>query len=247
MATAGDARGAGPERAFHHPLPPSGRVRLSADESHHLVRARRVAVGDDVVLFDGEGGTVRGRVVAVGRDGADVDVVGPAPDRTPRRDVTVATAWPEGARADDLVATLAELGVHAAIPLRAARAHDDPRDRVARRRARYTRLAIEAAKVNGRSRLLDVRDPAPLAAVLASGADATIVVLDTEPGLPPLGAVLGAARRVLLLVGPEGGFTPEELDEGTRAGAVRASLGACALRTETAAVAAAAVALAGPA
>lgn len=247
MATAGASRGAGPERAHHHPLPAAGVVRLSPDESHHLVRVRRVAVGDPVVLFDGAGATRAGRLVAAGRDGADVEVLGPAADREPRREVVVATAWPDGARADDLVATLAELGVTAVVPVRTTRAQDDVAARVERRRDRHARLAVEAAKVSGRARLLEVRAPAPLAAVLASRGDAAGVVLDTDPALPPLVAALGAARRVLLLVGPEGGFTPTELEAAERAGFVRASLGACALRTETAALAAAAIAVSLPA
>jgi len=245
MATAGDARGAGPERAFHRPLPATGRVRLSADETHHLVRARRVAVGDEVVLFDGEGATRRGTLVAVGRDGADVEVVGPAPDRVPRREVVVATAWPDGARADDLVGTLAELGVYAVVPLVTARANEDVAPRVDRRRARYARLAVEAAKVNGRARLLEVRAPATVPEAVAARGGAALVVLDTDPTLPSLGGVLGATPQVVLLVGPEGGFTPAELATLDAAGALRASLGACALRTETAAAAAAAIALAG--
>ena len=246
MATAGATRGAGPERAHHHPLPATGVVRLSADESHHLVRARRVAVGDEVVLFDGAGTTRLGRLVAAGRDGADVEVVGPAPDRVPRREVVVATAWPDGARADDLVGTLAELGVTRVVPLRTTRAQEDVGARVDRRRDRYVRLAIEAAKVNGRARLLEVGDPAPLATVLAARGDGAGVLLDTDPALPPLAAALGGARRVVLLVGPEGGFTPAELEDAARAGFARASLGANALRIETAALAAAAIALSLP-
>jgi hypothetical protein len=193
MATAGASRGAGPERAYHHPLPAAGVVRLSADESHHLVRARRVAVGDEVVLFDGVGATRAGRVVATGRDGADVEVVGPAPDRAPHREVVVATAWPEGARADDLVATLAELGVAAVVPVRTARAQEDVADRVDRRRERYTRLAIEAA-ITAAPALPEWRAP-------ASCGDAGCTSRH-RPGAPAVATARRAGRGA---VGPEGG------------------------------------------
>jgi 16S rRNA (uracil1498-N3)-methyltransferase len=69
------------------------------------------------------------------------------------------------------------------------------------------------------------------------------VLLDTDPELPGLPSVLAAAASPLLLVGPEGGFTDEEVAACRGAGVPGASLGACALRTEIAAVAAAAVAL----
>lgn len=246
MATAAGARGAGPERAFARPLPGAGRVRLAADEAHHLVRARRVAVGDRVVLFDGAGTTVDGILRAVDREGAEVEVLGPAPARAPARTVVVATAWPDGARADDLVAALAELGVAAVVPLRAARAQEDPAERVARRRERYHRLAVEAAKVSGAARLLEVEAPRRfdevLAAAAAPGGGAT-VVLDTAPGLPTLPAAVGGATVVTVLVGPEGGFTDAEVAAAAAAGVARAGLGGLALRTETAAAAAAAILL----
>jgi 16S rRNA (uracil1498-N3)-methyltransferase len=70
------------------------------------------------------------------------------------------------------------------------------------------------------------------------------VVLDPDPSLPPLPRVLGDAAEALLLVGPEGGFSEAEVSRLGSLGARRASLGACVLRVETAALAAAAVALA---
>jgi 16S rRNA (uracil1498-N3)-methyltransferase len=72
------------------------------------------------------------------------------------------------------------------------------------------------------------------------------VLLDTEPMLPPLTSVLGGGVAPMLLVGPEGGFTDQEVETCRREGVPGASLGACALRTELAAVAAAAVALTAP-
>lgn len=246
MATAGAARGAGPERAYASPLPEHGRVVLDADETHHLVRARRVAVGDAVVLFDGRGGSRHARLVAVRGAAAALDVDGPAPDREPARRVVVATAWPDGARADDLVATLAELGVAEVVPIRSARANDDPAPRVERRRERFDRLVREAAKVNGRSRLLVVATACRLDAVLAATVGSRRVLLDTAPGLLPLAAAVGDATTVVLLVGPEGGFTEDEVAMATAAGATPASLGACALRTETAGIAAAALVLGTP-
>jgi 16S rRNA (uracil1498-N3)-methyltransferase len=246
MATAGDRRGAGPERALCRPLPDAGVVRLDRDEAHHLVRVRRVGPGDEVVLFDGEGGTCLGRLVRADAGGADVEVVGPYADRTPARPVVVAVAWPAGAEADELVATLAEMGVAAVVPLRTAREPSDPADRIARRADRHQRLAREAAKVSGSSRLLAIHPSQTLDALFAGrGAreGAQTVLLDPDPEAAPLGEVL-ADGPVLLVVGPPGGFTDEERAAAERAGARTASLGACALRTVTAAVAASAIALA---
>jgi 16S rRNA (uracil1498-N3)-methyltransferase len=245
VATAGDGPGAGPERAFARPLPDAGRVRLDAEESAHLVRVRRVAPGEPVVLFDGEGATRVGRLVVASPRGAEVEVLGPYPDREPRRRVVVAASPPEGGRADDLVATLAEMGVTTFVP---TRCHRTPAGRIegaTRRAARWARRIREAAKVSGRSRFLAVRPPTDLASLLAERATPGVVLLDPDPGAPALADLLPASGDApVLCVGPEGGFTAEERDLAARTGARTARLLAAALRVETAAVVAAALALA---
>lgn len=249
MASRGDARGAGPERAYVAALPLDGTVRLDREEGHHLVRVRRARPGDEVVLFDGRGGTRRARLLEADASAPLLRIEGEYPDREPRREVTVACALPAAGRADDLVAALAEMGVSRLVPLACERSGADPSEVLGRRRERFERIVRESAKVNGRSRLLTV-EPArtPLATVGAPGARPFAdlgILLDTDPGLPRLPQVLGPGTSpCLLLVGPEGGFTAEEATALRGAGALPASLGACALRTETAAVAAAAIALA---
>jgi 16S rRNA (uracil1498-N3)-methyltransferase len=245
VATAGDRRGAGPERAFAETLASDAgaEIVLSAEESHHLLRVRRVRRGDPVVLFDGRGTTRAGRVVAGDAKGAVVRLEGPAADREPARALTMAVSLPEGGRADALVGALAELGVARLVPLTCARTPKG-RDLMAARRAdRWLRLCREAAKVNGRCRLLEISGPKPLDRVL-EGAEAA-VMLDPDPRAPVLPALLDDSGPLpWLVVGPEGGFTEVEVERAAAAGARRARLGAVALRTATAAVAAAAVALA---
>lgn len=247
MATAGGARGPGPERAFARPLPAAGPVRLDAEESHHLVRVRRAREGDPVVLFDGKGETRLARLAVADPKGASLEIEGPYPDREPSRRVTVLCALPAAGRADDLVSALAEMGVSRLVPLICARSGPDAAEAAGRRRERFERIAREAAKVNGRSRILDVGPAlAPLPALAewrTGGRDVTAVLLDTDPSLPDLAARVDDAVSCALFVGPEGGFTDAEVASLKEADVVAASLGACALRTETAAFAAAAIAL----
>ena len=242
MATAGDQRGVGPERAFHRGLALGTEVVLSPEESHHLCRVRRVAVDDPVVCFDGEGGSVLGTVVDADPRGARVRLQTPYPSREPAAEVTIAASVPEPARADAMVATLAELGVRRWIPLRCARTPARRMELVDRRRARWGRAAQEAAKVNGCARLMAIASPRAFAEVIAS-AD---YLLDPDPRAGTLAAALHGrpATRICLVVGPEGGFADEELRVASDAGLQAVTLGTCALRTGTAAVAAAAVCLA---
>lgn len=243
MATAGDARGPGPERAFAPVLPAGGgEVILSAEESHHLVRVRRVGVDDPVVLFDGAGGSVLGRLAEAVPGRAVVAVREPYPDRVPARPLVLAVSLPEPGRADDLVARLAELGVARLVPLTAARTPRGREALPARRQERWQRLSREAAKVNGCSRLLEISRPLVLEAALAEAEAACL--LDPDPRVPRLASVLPAQGTLpWLLVGPEGGFTGDEVRAAESAGALRVRLGSVALRTGTAAIAAAAQAL----
>lgn len=245
MATHGSARGSGPERAWHAPLPAAGPVTLDAEESAHLVRVRRVRAGESVVLFDGAGVTRRARLVAADPRAAVLEVEGDGEDREPARPLTLAVSPPEPARADELVQSLAWLGVARLVPLLCERTPRGRSDLVLRRRARWDRLAREAAKGNGRSRLLTVAEPTPLAALLAAPPTEGLVLLDPDPQARALLTALPVGRPFpWLLVGPEGGFTAPEVATATRVGAVVARLGATALRVELAAIAAASIALA---
>jgi hypothetical protein len=95
MATAGDQRGVGPERAFHPQLAAGETVTLSDEESAHLVRVRRVARGEAVVCYDGRGGSFVGTLTHADPRAAQVTLDAPYPSREPGLRVTVAASIPE--------------------------------------------------------------------------------------------------------------------------------------------------------
>lgn len=249
MATAGQARGSGEERAFAPHLPDAGRLTLGPEESAHLVRVRRVGAGERVVLYDGRGALRFGRVLTADPRAAEVELGGPAPDREPARALTLAVSPPETARADLLVEGLSWLGVRRWVPLVAERTPPGRSELVERRRERFERLAREALKGSGRSRLLEVAAVLDLRGALrqAPAGAGPAVLLDPDPLAPTLLDVLARAPRgpeyPLLLVGPEGGFTAAEVAQARDLGAQVARLGPTALRVEQAALAAAAQAL----
>ena len=244
MATAGGARGGGAERAFAAVLPPSGPVVLSSEESAHLVRSRRVSVGDEVVLFDGRGATRRGRMVQVDARAAVVEVLGEAPDREPARALRLFVSPPEAPRTDDMVSALAELGVAHLTPLVCTRTPAGRLEGWARRAERHERLLVEAAKVSGRSRFLTLGAARTLAEVLAAPPVEGLRLLDPDPAAPWFADTLPSEGPLpWLLVGPEGGFTPAEVAAARAAGVSPVRIAATTLRVERAAVAAAAQAL----
>ncbi len=191
---------------------------LSPRESRHAVRVLRLAPGDRVVVFDpaeawtGEITSVQGRV--------RVRLLERAP-RLERPAVTIASAVPKGARLDWMVEKLAELGTAEFVPVRFARSVAGVS---ASRRLRLEKIAVAAAKQSG-APLMRIAEERPVEEIAS---DALLADPDAEGTLDP------AAGTVL--VGPEGGLTPEEAARFTR----RFRLGPTVLRIETAALAAAA-------
>ena len=226
------------ERFFLLTPPRDGRAVLEGDEARHLTRVLRARVGDEIVVFDGAGTAWPARVAGLGRDRVELETGTPAHDPPrPGPFVTLAVALPKGERQKVLVEKLTELGVDRLVPLETTRGVAEA---TAAARSRLERGVIEACKQCGRNRLMEIGETQSIAAFLAAATPSEIIVAD--PGGVPLDLprAAAAAGGVLALVGPEGGFTPEELALATGAGAVRTGLGPHILRVETAAIALAA-------
>lgn len=226
------------ERFHLTTAPDAGRACLEGDEARHLVRVLRARVGDEVTLFDGRGGSWSARVSTIARDRVVLDVgalLPPAPP--PRVEVSLAVALPKGDRQKWLVEKLTELGTARLVPLVTARGVAEA---TASARTRLERVVIEACKQCRRDVLLEIAEPATVQQVVADVPRGVQLLLADPAGAAPEALALGGAARRIVLVGPEGGFTAEEADLATAAGALRVSLSRHVLRVETAAIAAAA-------
>jgi len=225
------------ERFFLAAPPQAGRATLSGDEARHLTRVLRAKVGDLVRVFDGRGGEWSARVTQIGRDVVALDtgnLMPAAPAAT--RAVTLAVALPKGDRQKWLVEKLTELGVERLVPLVTERGVAEATDSA---RARLERGVVEACKQCGRNTLMEIAEPATLEALAARHPDALRLV--AQPGGPSLAEGIGRDHReIVAAVGPEGGFTPDEISAAERCGFERVSLGPHILRIETAAIALAA-------
>lgn len=222
------------------------RLTLEGAEGRHAVAVRRLRVGEEIVLSDGAGSGVLGRVAEVGgRDRLEVAVVERCGEPEPAPSVTVVQALPKGDRGELAVSTMTETGVDAVVPWAAARCVTQWRgERGARSLARWRGAAREAAKQARRLRVPEVAEPLDSAGVARLLAGASFAaVLHEAATLPLATAELPAEGRLVLVVGPEGGITEAELTAFADAGATPYRLGPTVLRTSTAGPAATALLL----
>ncbi|MGF1426001.1 16S rRNA (uracil(1498)-N(3))-methyltransferase [Kitasatospora sp. LaBMicrA B282] len=225
---------------------PGALVRLDGPEGRHAAAVKRLTVGEPVTLTDGLGLGGHGTVSAVhGKDALDVTLDRLAAEPAPSPRLTVVQALPKGDRGELAVETMTEVGVDAVIPWAAARCITQWKgDRGAKALAKWRATAREAGKQSRRLRFPEVHEPMTTRQLLPLlGAAAFAAVLHEEGAEPLATAELPATGELVLVVGPEGGVSPEELAAFAEAGARPHRLGSSVLRTSTAGVAAGALLL----
>lgn len=241
FATGDAEEGSRPAAGAATPPLPQPLLTVEGEVYRHLFRARRVGVGERLRVVDGEGRARWGEVIQVGRSAALVELAEPAAPNEPRLrlEILVATLRPE--RASWLVEKATEIGAGAVRFLNTERG---PRSFGAGTAERLRRVAVAAVEQCHRARCPEVTGPHAFAEVtaLASGADQRWV-LDPAADAPGFPNPTAPSTQETLLVGPEGGWSPNELATLEAGGWQRISLGPRTLRIETAVVAGAALLL----
>lgn len=231
-------------------VPAGPEFTLDGPEGRHAVSVKRLNPGEAVVLADGRGRWAEGVVKsAEGKDRLVVAVSGVFEEPEPAVRITVVQALPKGDRGELAVETMTETGVDAIVPWQASRCITQWRgERGAKSLAKWRATAREAGKQSRRVRFPEVAEALSTKQVAALLADADLAVVLHEDRDTPSGALatapLPTAGSVVLVVGPEGGVSPEELAVFAAAGAQPYRLGPSVLRTSTAGTAATAVLLA---
>ncbi|MER5777840.1 16S rRNA (uracil(1498)-N(3))-methyltransferase [Streptomyces sp. NPDC002039] len=223
---------------------------LEGPEGRHAVSVKRLNPGEAVVLTDGRGRWADAVVkVAEGKDRLVVSVSGAFEEPAPAVRITVVQALPKGDRGEVAVETMTETGVDAIVPWQASRCITQWRgDRGAKSLAKWRNTAREAGKQSRRVSFPEVAEALSTKQVAALLAEADLAVVLHEDRDAPSGALataeLPSSGSVVVVVGPEGGVSPEELAAFAEAGALPYRLGPSVLRTSTAGTAAVAVLLA---
>ncbi|WP_326730362.1 16S rRNA (uracil(1498)-N(3))-methyltransferase [Streptomyces phaeochromogenes] len=223
---------------------------LDGPEGRHAVSVKRLRAGEDVVLTDGQGRWVDGVVKAAeGKDRLVVTGIAEVreePEPVPR--ITVVQALPKGDRGELAVETMTETGVDEIVPWAASRCITQWKgERGLKALGKWRATAREAGKQSRRVRFPLVADAMTTKQVAAFLAEADLGVVlheDRGYGSQPLASVeLPSSGRIVLVVGPEGGVSPAELEAFAAAGAKACRLGRSVLRTSTAGTAATALLL----
>ncbi len=215
-------------------------VTVEGDEAHHAVAVRRLRVGESVVLTDGAGASVTGSVTSTGKRVFTVEAASVEIHPEPQPSVVVVQALPKGDRGELAVELLTEVGVARIVPWAAARSVAVWKgERVAKGLARWRATAREAAKQSRRTWHPQVADLATTDDVIGLLREAALAVVLHEGAGESLASLeIPAAGEVVVVVGPEGGLTDDEIAAFVAAGAHQVRLGAEVLRTSTAGLAA---------
>lgn len=225
---------------FFHPADLS-RPALSLDEaeSHHAARVLRKKEGDLIELFDGRGQAVRGQISLLKKNCVEVRVLDQLPLQPPAKPrITLAVAAPKGDRLKWLIEKATELGVDRVIPLLTERTVvESGASKLETLRAGV----VAACKQSGRNWVMEITENQPLTAVCHppySESDLSTLTLIGEPASPVFHPawITPEIANVQLVIGPEGGWSDAELNLLVAAGAIRTRVADHVLRTETAAL-----------
>ena len=219
------------------------RLALDTAESHHAFDVLRMTAGDRATVFDGEGHEAEVELLKPGKSGTELRKISlgksaPLPCR-----ITLAQAVPKGKNMELIIEKATELGVGAIAPLMSERTvvRGSEEDHV-RKQSKWQRTAVEACKQCGQNFLPTVAQPCTPRAFFERNERFDLMLIGSLQGdarpLKQVMAEFGAKRpkSVLILIGPEGDFTPAEVALAKSSGCRPVTLGPIILRTETAAI-----------
>ena len=220
----------------------NNQVSLGGDEARHLREVLRLKAGDGVRVFDGAGNEYNAIVVKAMRDSAVLEVgekTEPVSGESPIH-LVLALALLKGDKFDLVVQKATELGVSELVPVMTKfadiRLHD-PSD-AAKRVTRWQRIALEAAKQSGRASVPEIDSPIALAELMERENNDGLRVMFAERDGQPMTLLPASITtpRVCVLVGSEGGWSPEEIGAAKEQGWEIVTLGGRIMRAETAAI-----------
>ena len=220
------------------------RATVTGQELEHMRRVLRLRPGDRVTLFDNTGWEHEGIIRSYSSRAAEIEITSSnRPERESKLEIILAQAVGKGEKMDFVVEKATELGVRTIVPFLSS--HAVPRidaKKSVRRQERWQKIALGAAKQSGRTRIPEILALSDFTSLVSKSwpCEQKLLFGPGESGetLRKVTDHQAHPGSVLLVIGPEGGFTQEELSQASQHGFRTVQLGRRILRTETAAVAA---------
>lgn len=209
------------------------KVRISGEDYIHLVRVRRLREGDSLLVRDQQGGLWQARAGKVGKESIELLLEGPGREQYTEKKMELGLALLKGKSMDLALQKATETGVTRIRPFYSLRTVVDPDRLSSQKPERWKRIVLEASKQSMRREVPVVEEPVPLDELLER--EGRRCVMAHPGGFPVPDRGLDLAAPPLVLVGPEGGFSPEELDRAAEAGCRILRFDLPVLRSETAA------------
>lgn len=213
---------------------------ITGPDVKHISRVLRMEVGDGLDILDGSGMVYQAKICEINKQEIHCEILGrEQADTEPRLKVTLVQGLPKGDKLETIIQKCTELGIHRIIPLAATRSVVKlDSKKAAERQERWQRVAMEAAKQCRRAGVPEVRNltawdelwqqiPQDAPVLLAWEEEKKQSIKKLLQGLP-------TPSQIYILIGPEGGFDPTEVDKAMANGAQPVTLGSRILRTETA-------------
>lgn len=205
---------------------------LRGNEAHHLLHVMRAKVGSEIIVFDGWGGEWWAEITKLGRAEVELALKQHRPvERELATPLVLGIALPKGDRQRWLIEKAVELGVTRLVPIVTSRSNSS----TAEPPAKLARYVVEASKQSGRNRLMEIDKPLAWAQFVNQNWGQSKLL--AHPGGKSVGDFPSDKTSIALAVGPEGGFTDEEVELAQTNGWSLVGLGERILRIETAAIA----------
>jgi 16S rRNA (uracil1498-N3)-methyltransferase len=226
----------------------AGTLSLAGPEAHHARKVLRMRVGEKIVLFNGRGHEITAEIVDLGVDEIVLRKLHGAETPPVQCRIVLGQAIPKGKNMDLIVQKAVEIGAAEIAPIISDRTIVQvDSESAAQKQSKWQQIAVEAAKQCGQNWLPHVRAPRKLSELFSAAGDGSFdlqLIGSLQPGAQHLKKILAdystehqhRPRSVLMLVGPEGDFTPAELELARRHGCQPITLGPIILRVETAAI-----------
>ena len=219
------------------------RAVLTGTHADHLVRVLRARIGQEFDIV-ADGVVHRGQVASIGDGRVEFELGEEIPAEPSSLQLTLLLAIFKFDRMEWAIEKCTELGAARIVPLIARRTDSRLVSASAKRVERWRRIAVQAAEQSRRASPPEIADPTKLKDALTITAKLKIVLCEAEEQAHLRDISLDAENDVLLAIGPEGGWTQDELHQFQKGGWISASLGSTILRAETAAIAATAITMA---